>query len=97
MRADLNENAFKLWLSELVQGKLPGKEISSHEMLIQITKKMMLKTAANVDTLIEAVFGKSQSEFVNFIMNKNTTILTPKNERVLELNEIILNKIERST
>ncbi len=42
MRADLCQNIFKEWLSDIGKGKLQGKEISSNESLIEIPDYMVV-------------------------------------------------------
>ncbi len=49
MRANESENAFKLLLSDLGEGKLPSIELSSHESLIEIPDEMIISNQGYKD------------------------------------------------
>ena len=57
MRAKPSEIVFKEWLCDMGGGKLPGKEISSHESLIELPDNMVVGDGA-IKELINLFLGK---------------------------------------
>jgi hypothetical protein len=92
MRAKPSEIVFKEWLCDMGGGKLPGKEISSHESLIELPDNMVVGDGA-IKELINFVFGESTYELNENLLNKNVAVLCPKNQDALVINEAILEKL----
>ena len=84
VRADLNANAFKEWCMQIGNGraqKLPNTS------LIQIPDQVICQ-----NDLIDSVFGEGMITLERVLANR--AILCPTNEDSLEINELILDRLE---
>lgn len=85
VRADPNEREFKNWLMEIGDGR---SQIYDGQNLIRLPDRVVCR-----DNLIDDVFGRGMIN-LNEENRLNNAILCPTNKDSLEINEVILERIE---
>ena len=87
MRTRPTEIEFANWLLELGEGRVPTID---NNYLIQLPAVTVLDTNEN---LVNSVFGAGILG-VDHFRNSNAAILTPLNQHALEINEVVLNRLD---